>query len=874
MTAGTNVPGKKRLPELLAPAGSKESFFAAIAAGADAVYLSGKRFGARKSAQNFSEDEIADAITYAHTRGVRVYVTVNTLVHDRELPDALAYLVRLYAAGVDAVLVQDAGLAALAREIVPGLVLHASTQLTIHNAKGVRWAQEMGFSRVVLAREVPLAEVNAIAQATADSGVGLEVFAHGALCYSYSGQCLLSSVIGGRSGNRGMCAQPCRKPYALVAAETTDRYGRPVDPRDLPMPGPYLLSPRDLCTYRDIPKLVDSPVAALKIEGRMKSPEYVTIVVSTYRQALDAEAEGRFVPDEAAVRDLALAFNRGFTRGYLFGDRKERLMARDRPDNRGVLIGTVARHDPKKRVAIILPAQPITLSPGDGLLFSPPGHPDREWGYSLNTEPVVTPEGISVAVPRPAETGMQVFLTSSVDLAARARQIARQEHPSLRHPVPADLVAVVSPEGELTLAGTLYPPGKDPVGVPAAGALLLEPAKTRPLTGEQLAISLEKTGGTPFVPRNISLSYDGTRFAPVSEINRARRDFFTRAEHALVAASLPDPGAVKTASARLNEGSTGRKGSSGPAIAGQNPGIILWADSPETVNAGARAGAGTICYETCGNMPDEDLTGAIDAALEFCRAHTARLVWKLPRITREDEIARAVSVLPRLHAAGLFACMVDNPGTACAVAGVVPGIKLAGSFGLNVFNAEAARVFGRLSFTLLTLSPELSAREIASLAREVRTDGQGPALAVFAQGNLEAMVTEDCLISPADRCSGGSGRCAGGTWYGIRDGTGHLLPLRTDGACRGHIFNAAETCLVEAVPDLVRSGITGFVIDARGRTAAYAEEMVAIYKEALDITAHGAGTDRSRLAALKERARKISLGGITAGHYTRGLAEE
>ena len=173
--------------------------------GADAVYLSGKQFGARKFAQNFSEEEIAEAVAYAHARGVRVYVTVNTLVHDRELPGVAGYLVRLYTMGVDAMLVQDPGIAALAREIVPGLALHASTQLTIHNAEGVRWAHGQGFSRVVLARELSLAEVESIARATADTGTGLEVFLHGALCYSYSGQCLLSSVIGGRSGT-GACA--------------------------------------------------------------------------------------------------------------------------------------------------------------------------------------------------------------------------------------------------------------------------------------------------------------------------------------------------------------------------------------------------------------------------------------------------------------------------------------------------------------------------------------------------------------------------------------------------------------------------------------------------------------------------------------------
>ncbi len=220
MQPSSQIRKKQKLPELLAPAGSPEAFRAAVAAGADAVYLSGKRFGARKFAPNFTDDEIKEAVDYAHRRDVRVYVTINTLIHDRELKGIAEYLIWLYSTGADAVLVQDTGVAALAREIVPSLPLHASTQMTIHSTDGVRWAAEQGFSRVVLARELTLEEITLIGQETAGSGIGLEVFAHGALCYCYSGQCLLSSVIGGRSGNRGMCAQPCRKPYTMVSSAT------------------------------------------------------------------------------------------------------------------------------------------------------------------------------------------------------------------------------------------------------------------------------------------------------------------------------------------------------------------------------------------------------------------------------------------------------------------------------------------------------------------------------------------------------------------------------------------------------------------------------------------------------------------------------
>ena len=286
----------KKLPQLLAPAGSPAALAAAIAGGADAVYLSGKRFGARKFAANFDEPALALAIDYAHLAGVKVYVTVNTLIRENELHDAAVYLLRLYEMGADAVLLQDLGLSLLAGRALPELERHASTQMTIHNKEGAIWANRAGFRRAVLAREVGLDEIKTMGQElekekdTALQGIGLEVFVHGALCYSYSGQCLLSSAIGGRSGNRGMCAQPCRKPYVLLRGEK-DRYGRPTGLAAQPQRERFLISTRDLCVYRHLDRIVRSPIESLKIEGRMKSPEYVAIVTRIYKRALQAVIE-------------------------------------------------------------------------------------------------------------------------------------------------------------------------------------------------------------------------------------------------------------------------------------------------------------------------------------------------------------------------------------------------------------------------------------------------------------------------------------------------------------------------------------------------------------------------------------------------------
>jgi putative protease len=685
-----------------------------------------------------------------------------------------------------------------------------------------------------------------------------------------------------------MCAQPCRKKYSLFAADM-DKYGRPIGLHDMQVQEQYLLSPKDLCTYREIPRLVNSPVASLKIEGRMKSPEYVAIVVSTYRRALDAAAAGTFVPDKAVERDLMLAFNREFTRGYLFSDRNEKLMGRDRPDNRGLRIGTVARYDRLRGTVTISPSQPVALHPGDGLLFSLPNHPATAWGYAINSEPDVQKEGIVLAIPRPVLEGAGVFLTFSLDLAACARQIGTQAPTDLRHPVPVDMVASVAADGHLTLAGTIRPRGKEPVAVDNTSDLQLVPARSRPLLTEQLAAQLAKTGGTPFVIADLEIAYDGTLFTPVSEINRVRREFFIRAEEILVAASRPLPEVVKAAEQRLGRfiakytTSTNFSSPAPQKTPDRRMSVCLFADSYESVEAGIRAKAEMICFEPCGfpypTGTDADAEKArveavIRSTLEACRAHSSRLIWKLPRITRQAEIDAIRSLLPRLRKAGLDECMVENPGTAFAVAAAAPGLALAGSCALNVFNAETARVFTRLPFGWLLLSPELTGSEIAELVRTVRLQVDRPKLAVFVQGNIETMVTEDCLRAVINRCRRTSGSCKNTRWLGIRDETGHLFPVRIDDACRSHIFNAAETCLVDAVPELVQSGVDAIVIDARGRPAAYAGEMVRIYRDAITLAAQKSGTRTHDFAALKERVKAIALGGITAGHYARGLKEE
>lgn len=337
-------------PELLAPAGNMDAFLAAIEAGADAIYIGGYTFGARAFANNFSDDEIIKCINYAHLYGVKVYITVNTIVYEKEVDLFLNYIDFLHRNNVDAIIIQDLGMFDLVRKVYPNLELHASTQMHIHNLNGVLNLQKWGAKRVVMARETSYETLKEIKKHTS---IELEVFVHGALCVSYSGQCLMSSLIGGRSGNRGKCAGTCRQQYNLI-----DDNGKEYNEDS------YLLSTRDLNTLEDIGKLIELGIESFKIEGRMKRAEYVYLVVSIYRKAIDnylKYKETRITEND--ILELKKIYNRQFTKGYLFNDKN--IMNTYRPNHLGIKIGKVIKKD-KNSIYIKLNNKLIN---GDGIRF-------------------------------------------------------------------------------------------------------------------------------------------------------------------------------------------------------------------------------------------------------------------------------------------------------------------------------------------------------------------------------------------------------------------------------------------------------------------------------------------------------------------------
>ncbi len=872
-------PPLARLPELLAPAGSMDALHAAVACGADAVYLGGKRFSARQYAGNFDDRELAEAVDYAHGRGVRIYAAVNTLLHDREIPDAARYLIFLSGIGVDAVLVQDPGLAALAREVVPGLALHASTQMTIHNRAGLEWAASLGLKRVVLARELPLTDVEAMGERARNLGIGLEIFVHGALCYSWSGQCLLSSAIGGRSGNRGRCAQPCRKPYTLVRGDA-DRYGRPGRVSPIPLADQYLLSTKDLSLYPYLDRVVRAPVAALKIEGRMRSPEYVATVTGIYRKALDAIAAGTWTPSPGDEEALALTFNRGFTGGCLCEGWKS-IMGRDAPDHRGILVGIVESRDQRSGSIAIRLTGSILPEKGDGLVFRKPGWEDGDLGMILRTMPSIDAGILWMKPDREVRQGSRVFITRRARLAEATgcRSMGTSTFPESRTRI--DLAFRIGEGGKPILEGSVHRAGVPVTVIRRDADFMVEPARARELTGKEIQEILSRRGEAPYRIGSVTVDWPAGCYARKGDISRMRRDLLGEVERSLIRGGRPEPGEVSSAEERL-EKALGTESASSPDSTRQKTTqtLVLLTDTLDGLEGIVEEGSGYLALEpsfheenpgrtpgsgTCGNTDE-----LIREAAAVARDTGWTLLWKWPRITGDAWIESAREILREADMMGLPGLMVEGTGAAFAAGAAIPGLPLHGGPGLNVWNARAVQVLSP-AFHSLTLSPELSVEDLTDLVSGARRSAEHPLLGFPVEGNLEVMVSEDRLagLLPKRRV-----RDKGRQFVGIRDGTERIFPVEVDGCGRTRILNSVETCLIDQLPALGALGIEFLVIDGRGRGARYGREMAAIYREAISLVESGGDGISRELENLREGCRARARGGITRGNFLRGLSEE
>jgi putative protease len=415
-----------------------------------------------------------------------------------------------------------------------------------------------------------------------------------------------------------------------------------------------------------------------------------------------------------------------------------------------------------------------------------------------------------------------------------------------------------------------------------ASDVRFSPASTRPLTAGQIANQLKKTGGTPFTIRKMTIDYDGKMFAPVSELNRMRREFLALAQEELISSFRPsreDVGLARSQWAMVASKIKTHHMTAGNSR-NENLELAVYADTIGIAKGAAGAGCDRIYFEpdiiqdacSCRGMdtimPVDD---QLRSVLAICKKGGIPLVWKLPRILQRPELETILPILSDLHGEGLSACMVDSAGAAIAVRNTVPDMEIYGSAGLNIFNHITVRTLAS-QFVQLTISPELSGAEIGDLIRLTRADPWDTRLELIVQGSTEAMVSEDCLLQLLRGCDPYQPKdSTSRAFCGIRDHTGRIFPVRADGSCRTHVFNAVETCLIDHIPSLMQMGVDSVAIDARGRTAAYAGQMVHVYRDAISGAKHDGTAAREHLILQKKQAKKIALGGITAGHFVKGL---
>lgn len=824
--------------ELLAPAGNWEAFLAAIKNGADAVYLGGKNYSARQSAENFDLENIGRAVEYAHVRGKKVYITVNTLIDNDEFGDALDYLYNLSALQVDAVIVQDIGLAAACREVLPELRLHASTQMTIHNSAGAALIRDLGFKRIVLARELSAQDIHSICHEIGQ--IEYEVFVHGAICFCYSGQCLFSSLVGGRSGNRGRCAQPCRKAYHLH-----NRSGkRDFDPERI---GRYLLSPADLCLIDYLPELRETGVTSLKIEGRMKRPEYVAVVTRAYREALDLMMS-RSERSQPEVKDKLLKiFNRRFSSGYFIPAPAE-FLSTSRPNNQGVFVGRVLEQDLQLQTTIKLSER---VQRGDGLVIWVNKGKNlvimvKDMDVNGRQQDEAQPgDVIKTWLDDRIFPGTPVFKTHDEQILQEAQQSIRDEE--------AGRLALDA-EVQLQLDQPLRLVLRDEMGN-AAEAFTQAPAqqaRNQALDEIVLRDKLGRLGNTPFYLRNMSITGEARLMLPFSELNEVRR----RAVEKMVELRLS---ALSTPTVTRKDYVQRRSRYSKTMNTNKNqemPLLNVTASSLEQAETALQNGADQILLGLEGLISGKRLTQKqISNWLALHPQAADKVIPVLPRIHLPQDTYNYRKNIP----SGCQKVMVGNWGDLHW--GLRQDLEILTDYSLNIFNDHACRYLQELGVISMCLSPELNFKQLQNWPDFAKVE-------LLVHGQLQLMESQHCMLATVLGEEGGRCKapCRQDSFY-LQDEKQYKFPLATDADCRFYVFNSRILCMLEDLKRLVGLGPLSLRIEGRLMNQAELSVTVKLYRQALDQLSAGSQPDWKDLQRQLPRAGQD----YTKGHYHRGV---
>jgi putative protease len=802
--------------ELLAPAGDWDCLRAAVANGADAVYFGVEKFNARARAHNFRIDELPDVMSFLRLYGVKGYLTFNILVFEEELDEARQLVEACIDAGVDAVIVQDLGLVKMIRDISPDLPIHGSTQMTITSAEAVEFIKPLGLERVVLGRENSLKHIRLIGE---QAKMPMEVFVHGALCVSYSGQCLTSEMWGGRSANRGECAQACRLPYDLI-----------VDGEQKPMGDvAYLLSPKDLAALELVPELIEAGVTSFKIEGRLKSPEYVANVVGKYREAIDRYFQGEpMKPTAEQMRELQQSFSRGFTYGFLKGTNNKQLVEGTFPKSRGVYLGRVKRVL-KDSVLCELEAP---LKRGDGIVFDAgdPTKPEeggrvydlRRNGRKLEGE---APGGLIEIVPGRSDVnlarvhvGDRIWKTSDPQLERRLRQTFETDKPYRTFPVRVRIAGAAG--GRLN---TWWTDVRRGTTVRVDSSMALERAVKRPMTRELFAEQFGRLGGTVFRLEHIELDLKGDVILPVSELNAMRREAVKRLEEARQA----------------------------PPIYAKRE-IDPYADAfvPAARAGRGRRPSGLRLAALCRNI--DQVHAALEAEADFIYADFEFIRQYADAVRAVRAAGRSIALAPpRIHMpkeTGFFrhietlrpdAVLVRNTGALYyflrrrAESPDEPHPELIGDFSLNAANHKTVNLFFEAGVSRVTPSYDLNIQQMVDLLR--RTDTSR--LEIVIHQHLPIFHTEHCVYCTF--LSDGTdytncGRPCEKHRVSLRDRIGMSHPVRVDEGCRNTVYNAIDQSGAEYLEHFLELGVAAYRVEFLEEPAQRVKEVLALYRRALN----------------------------------------
>lgn len=783
-------------PEIMSPAGYWPQLHAAIEAGADAVYFGLTHFTARAKV-GFTLTELPEVMRTLHQRGVKGYVTFNTLVFDHELDEAVRALADIAAAGADSIIVQDVAVARLAAQIAPELAIHGSTQMSITSAEGVLLAQQWGVSRVVLARELALAEVRQIRQQllAAQSGVELEMFVHGALCVSYSGQCFSSEAWGGRSANRGQCAQACRLPYQMIV----DGVLRPLaDSR-------YLLSPGDLYALHQMPEIVQLGVAALKIEGRYKDANYVALTTQAYRQAVDAAWAQRPLPiTPATEQQLIQVYSRGLGPHFLQGTNHQAVVNGRAPRHRGLLMGRVVRMG--QGSVTIQPEAGAALKPGDGVVFdaadwrSPeePEEGSRVYHVHPQANGQVTVEfGNGTLNWSRIRVGDWVWRTHDPDVEKAAKLWTQASQPVRQQPV--RVTGTAQPGQPLQLVWSLVE--RPLVQVTVQSAEPLAEARQQPVTADFVQAQLGRLGNTPYFLAELRIEMDGNPFIPSSLLNQLRREAVAglqAQQGAAPARTIHNPGQVLQ-TALAEEAESAGEGQMEPQMH-----LLVRNKAQLTAAIALKPDSITLDYlDLYGLRSDVEQVQAAGVAVRVAA----------PRALKPDE-QRIVNFLRRLDCP----LLVRSAGLLYELAQGAHA-PLTGDFSLNAANEVTARTFLQMGLARLTPTHDLNGAQITELARRVGAHH----LEVLAYQHLPVFYTEHCVFCRF--LSSGTSYQDCGTpcerhEVGLRDAYGRIHPVLADVGCRNTVFGAEAQTAVAHLDAWRAVGIRHFRLEFVHESAA------------------------------------------------------